>query len=130
MVCIGKTVLKSNGADFPLRDRIRPVNNILTFPSGFLYSTLLRMAGIKITGRNLHFKKVGPLRAHILFLCIKFSLQFLFIPKASICPSCFYINSKNETEYHAVSKMASIPSQTESMTSIGGKNVDTLPRRA
>ena len=57
-------MLKSNGTDFPLRDRIRPVNNILTFPSGFLYSTLLKMAGIKITGRNLHFKKAGPLRAH------------------------------------------------------------------
>ena len=52
------------------------------------------------------------------------------VPTASICPSSFYINSKNETEYHAVSKMASIPSQTESMTSIGGKNVDTLPWRA
>ena len=38
--------------------RIRPVNNILTSPSGFLYSTLLRMAGSKITGRNLHFKKL------------------------------------------------------------------------
>ena len=51
-------MLKSNGTDFPLRDRIRPVNNILTFPSGFLYSTLLRMAGSKITGRNLHFRKL------------------------------------------------------------------------
>lgn len=36
------------------------------------------------------------------FNCTMSNCTF-FIPVASFCPSCVYINSKNETEYHAVS---------------------------